>query len=66
MTEQEKCDKFNKKYAYGTKGWLHKDNGDVLATHTRSEARVLGGHTAVISVNGITGCYDLKRFEPAY
>lgn len=66
MTEQEKCDAFNAKYSVGTKGWLNMDSGEKKATHTTSVAQVLSGHSAVIWVKGISGCYLLDRFEPAH
>ena len=62
---QEQCDKFNEKYSRGTKGWIHLDSGERKPTHTISEAQVLSGHSAVIWVKGISGCYLLDRFEPA-
>ncbi len=61
---QKQCDDFNLRYSYGTKGYLHMDSGEKKATHTRSVAQVLSGHTAVIWVNGVSGCYMLDRFEP--
>ena len=63
---QKQCDNFNAKYKLGTKGWLHMDSGEAKATCTRSEAQVLSGHSAVIWVKGVSGCYLLDRFEPAY
>lgn len=66
MSEQKKCDDFNAKYKTGTKGWLHMDSGEKKATHTTSEALVLSGHSAVVWVNGVSGCYLLDRFEPAF
>lgn len=62
MNKAEKqAQAWNEKHAVGTNVLVRKDLGDVLATKTRSEAYVLGGHTAVIMVDGITGCYDLSR-----
>ncbi|WP_249936288.1 hypothetical protein [Janthinobacterium lividum] len=37
------------------------DGGDVRETVTVSEAQVLSGHTAVIWLDGISGCYALER-----
>lgn len=43
---------------------VHRDNGAVLETRTRSDAQLLGGHTAVVWVEGIAGAYALDRVEP--
>lgn len=61
---QSICDEFNAKYPVDTKGFLRKDDGSVIATRTRARAQVLSGHTAVIWVEGVTGCYLLDRFTP--
>lgn len=45
----------------GTDVILTQDNGELFPTKTRSEPWLLGGHTAVIKVNGIAGCYRLDR-----
>ena len=37
------------------------DSGEVKPTTTRSEASVLMGHSAVIWLNGVRGCYLLGR-----
>lgn len=63
---QKLCDEFNDKYKVGTKGYLHMDSGEKKPTHTTSKAQVLSGHSAVIWVNGVSGCYLLDRFEPAF
>ncbi len=51
----------------GTPVIVTKDFGEQFETKTRSEPWMLGassqgpGHTAVIKVEGITGCYLLER-----
>jgi hypothetical protein len=45
----------------GTAVVVHRDNGSRLTTVTRSHPWVLSGHTAVIMVAGISGCYALER-----
>jgi hypothetical protein len=60
---QKKCDRFNDRAVVGTKVRVKRDNGDVVETTTRSAAHVLGGHTAVVFVDGISGCYALERVE---
>lgn len=44
---------------------LTKDNGEQFPTKTRSAPWLLGGHTAVIQVDGIAGCYRLDRVRRA-
>ncbi len=60
---QKKCDRFNDRAVVGTKVRVTRDNGDVVETTTRSAAHVLSGHSAVIFVDGISGCYALERVE---
>jgi len=40
-----------------------KDDGSTFETKTRSEPWKLGGHTWVIQLEGIAGCYALDRIE---
>lgn len=40
---------------------VRRDDGSVLTTKTRSQAWLLGGHTAVILVDGIAGAFALDR-----
>lgn len=54
---------WNLKHAVGTPVTLRKDNDEVMLTKTRSEAQVLSGHSAVIWVEGVAGCYLLDRVE---
>lgn len=42
-----------------------KDDGTVVETVTRSHAALLGGHTAVVWLKGVRGCYALDRVRPA-
>lgn len=44
---------------------LTKDSGELFSTKTRSKPWLLGGHTAVIQVDGIAGCYRLDRVRMA-
>ena len=62
-SQQRAVDNWNAKHAVGTEVTLTKDNGDVIRTKTRSEAEVLSGHTAVIWLEGVTGCYLLDRVK---
>lgn len=47
----------------GTAVLVTKDDGSILETKTSSEPWKLGGHTWVVLVDGITGCYSLKRVK---
>lgn len=59
--EQEKTEKWNARYPIGQVVDLQKDSGEIVRTKTRSAAEVLSGHTAVIWLEGVTGCYMLER-----
>lgn len=66
MTKRPKADQVRlveswKGTPQGTDIILTRDNGDQLSTKTRSAPWLLGGHTAVIQVDGIAGCYRLDR-----
>jgi len=62
--------KWNESYPIGTPVSVTKDRGETKETKTRSEAWMLGqssrsqGHTAVVMVEGISGCYSLERVKP--
>ncbi|WP_205522813.1 hypothetical protein [Myxococcus eversor] len=49
------------KHPIGTQVVVTRDNGEEVRTKTRSEPWVLGGHSAVIMVEGISGGYSLER-----
>lgn len=61
---QQQCDDWNAKHSVGTKVVLTKDSGERFPTKTRSEAQVLSGHSAVVWLEGVSGCYLLNRVEP--
>ncbi len=58
---QAQCDAFNADTPVGSEVLVKKDIGPNVITKTRSEAQVLSGHTAVIWLEGISGCYLLDR-----
>lgn len=65
---QKQCDDWNAAYPVGRDVVLSKDSGEQFPTKTRSEAQVLSGHSAVIWVEGVSGCYLLdcvKVSEPS-
>lgn len=58
---QAACDKFNAAYEVGAAVTVKLDGGEIRDTVTTSEAQVLSGHSAVIWLHGIRGCYLLDR-----
>lgn len=40
------------------------DDGSDVPSKTRSPAEVLGGHSAVVWLEGTSGCYLLDRVTP--
>ena len=61
---QAACDKFNATNQVGVAVTVRLDSGEVRETITTSEAQVLSGHSAVIWLDGIRGCYLLDRVTP--
>ncbi len=61
---QKQCDAFNAETPVGSEVRVRKDNGEVVLTTTTAEAQVLSGHTAVVWLDGIPGCYLLDRVSP--
>jgi adenosine/AMP kinase len=61
---QRQCDDWNNAYPIRQLVRVRKDDGSTIDTCTRSAAQVLSGHTAVIWVEGIAGCYLLDRVRP--
>lgn len=49
----------------GTDVIVRKDLGDEVRTKTASEPFMLGGHTACIMLEGISGAYALERVRKA-
>lgn len=61
---QKQCDEFNARFQIGQPVTVRKDRGESVDTVTRSAAEVLSGHSAVIWLEGISGCYLLDRVSP--
>lgn len=62
---QQECDDWNAANAVGCKVICTKDGGEKVETVTTSEAQILSGHSAVIWMRDIRGCYLLDRVRPA-
>lgn len=58
---QAQCDMFNAETPVGSEVLVRKDSGEKVLTVTKSAALVLSGHTPVIFLEGISGCYLLDR-----
>lgn len=56
---------WNLKHRPGADVIVTKDDGTEVHSKTRSEAHLLGGHTACVMVEGISGFYLLSRVRPA-
>jgi hypothetical protein len=59
------ADEFNEAHPIGTpvRYWTGWREGDGKTGVTRSEARVLGGHTAVVWVTGESSCIALTHVD---
>lgn len=61
---QNQCEAFNAACPVGHPVVVRMDCGDRVSTVTRSAAEVLSGHSAVIWLENISGCYLLDRVTP--
>lgn len=61
---QKQVDAFNAQHQVGQTVRVLKDAGESIVTTTRSEAKVLSGHSAVIWLDGVSGCYLLDHVTP--
>ena len=55
---------WNNAHEPGTAVTWKDDSGEIHNAKTRSYAEVLGGHTPVIWLTGMSGCYALERVIP--
>jgi len=62
---QQGVDAFNEICRPGDKVIVKLDNGEDFRTTVRYPAEVLSGHTPVVWLNGIRGCYILSRVTVA-
>ncbi|WP_051150160.1 hypothetical protein [Reyranella massiliensis] len=58
---QQAVDAWNKAHPVGTAVMVSKDRHEIVRGKTTSDAYVLGGHSAVILIDTIRGCYLLDR-----
>jgi hypothetical protein len=67
--QMELVGRWNAAHAVGAAVTVELDSGEIVSTRTRSQAQMLGGepsknnpgHTAVVWLEGISGCYILSR-----
>jgi len=63
---QAECDEWNGRNPIGTSVMLKKDGIDEpVEARTKSEAQILSGHSVVIWLEGVSGCYLLSHVRPA-
>ncbi len=63
---QAECGAFNAKNPIGSDVFVKLDGVDEpFRTRTRSDAQILSGHTAVIWLENVSGCYLLDRVRAA-
>lgn len=62
--QQQSVEIWNLKHPVNTPVVVRMDGGDIRRTVTTSAAQMLSGHTAVIWLEGISGCYLLSRVTP--
>lgn len=60
---QKQCDDWNAAHPVGTPVVLRTDTRGDIPTKTRSAAEVLSGHSAVVWLDGVSGCYALDRVK---
>lgn len=62
---QSQCDAFNAACEVGGRVAVKIDGTEKpLITTTRSEAQILSGHSAVVWMDGVSGCYNLTHVTP--
>ena len=60
------CAAFNNLCPVGRAVIVRRDDGTESQSKTRSEAWVMGGHSAVVLVDGIAGGYSIERVTPCH
>lgn len=60
---ERQCAKWNAKHPAGADVVLTTDAGQKIETKTRSAASVLGGHSAVVWLDGFAGCWSLSSVK---
>jgi len=59
---EARCDAFNAAHPVDSVvALIHDDRTRVVLTTVSAPAHVLGGHTPVVTLTGVSGCYALDR-----
>jgi hypothetical protein len=58
---QAKVKAFNERYPIGSTVTIIKDSGEKVNTKVKYAAEILSGHSPVVWLEGIAGCYMLDR-----
>jgi len=63
---QQAVDEFNARYSIGAPFWAYKGlrGENPIACTLRAPAEMLGGHTPVAWLDGVSGCIALTHLEP--
>jgi hypothetical protein len=61
--QELQVENWNLKHPVGSAVRVRLDSGEIRETTTTAPAQMLSGHTAVIWLEGISGCYLLARVE---
>lgn len=61
MSNEQQVEAFNIEHPVGSPVTVRMDGGGILDATVKAPAQVLGGHTPVVWLNGISGCYALSR-----
>ncbi|PSH05165.1 MAG: hypothetical protein CXZ00_03135 [Acidobacteria bacterium] len=66
LSPEQLAHKWNRRFPIGTRVryWTGTRDKPGKVSVTKSEAQVLGGHTAVLWVEGESGCISLSHVEP--
>src|SRR3954447_13362305 len=63
---EQAVEEFNQRFPVGSEVMLKKDfELEPIRTKTRSEAFVLSGHSAVVFLEGVSGCYLITHVSEA-
>lgn len=63
---QKQVDQFNSTYGIGCRVYLKQGDGKVIPVTIKSQASILGGHTAVAWFNEVASCYSIDSVNPPH
>jgi hypothetical protein len=61
MTPDQIVEEWNVKHPVGTRVYVIRDNGEIMATHTTRQPMILGGDTPIVWIEGVSGCWSLDQ-----